>query len=45
MLTSAELWMMHLPLGHELDLQHTRTAWTLFWQTADGASTQLGGLR
>jgi hypothetical protein len=31
---SAEVWMIPMPLGHELDVQHNRSgSWRVFWQT------------
>lgn len=29
---SAELWIVHLPLGHEIDVQSTAGKWQVFWQ-------------
>jgi hypothetical protein len=38
-----DLWMVPLPLGHELDVQRTRSGWAAFGMTPDGSSTRLAG--
>jgi hypothetical protein len=40
-----ELWMVPMPLSHELDVQHTRSGWAMFWMTPDGESTRVAGWR
>jgi hypothetical protein len=42
-----DLWMIPMPLGHELDLQRNVAtgAWAAFWLRADGASAKLAGGR